>query len=280
MEILLEPFRYDFMLRSFAAAVMVGIVCSVIGTYVVVRSMAFLGDALAHAVLPGIAIAYIFGGNLTIGAMAAAIIVALGISLLSDQQEIKEDTAIGILFTASLALGIAIISTIRTYAADLTHILFGNILGVSNENLRFILIIGVVILLTVLLFYRYFLVVTFDPIMGRTMRWNVRLIRSGLLVLIAVTITISINTVGSGLVTAMLITPAATALMFTRRLSHTMMFAALLGALSGFLGLYVSYFLNISSGAAIVLAATIFFLIGYIINKIHPLRNRITAQKS
>lgn len=273
MEILLEPFRYDFMLRSFAAAVMVGIVCSVVGTYVVVRSMAFLGDALAHAVLPGIAIAYIFGGNLTAGAMIAAIVVALGISLLSDQAEIKEDTAIGILFTASLALGIAIISTIRTYAVDLTHILFGNILGVSSENLWFILITGMGILLTIMMFYRYFLVVTFDPIIGKTMRWNVRLIRSGLLVLIAVTITISINTVGSGLVAAMLITPAATALMFTRRLSQTMILSALLGALSGFFGLYASYFFNISSGASIVLVATLFFLIGYIVNRIKPLRN-------
>jgi ABC-type Mn2+/Zn2+ transport system permease subunit len=273
MEILLEPFRYDFMLRSFAAAVMVGIVCSVVGTYVVVRSMAFLGDALAHAVLPGIAIAYIFGGNLTLGALIAAIVVALGISLLSDQAEIKEDTAIGILFTASMALGIAIISTIRTYAVDLTHILFGNILGVSSENLWFILITGMGVLLTIVVFYRYFLVVTFDPIMGKTMRWNVQLIRSGLLVLIAVTITISINTVGSGLVAAMLITPAATALMFTRRLSQTMMLSALLGALSGFFGLYVSYFLNISSGASIVLVATLFFLIGYIVNRIRPLRN-------
>lgn len=273
MEILLEPFRYDFMLRSFAAAVMVGIVCSVVGTYVVVRSMAFLGDALAHAVLPGIAIAYIFGGNLTLGAMIAAIVVALGISLLSDQAEIKEDTAIGILFTASLALGIAIISTIRTYAVDLTHILFGNILGVSSENLWFILITGMGILLIIAVFYRYFLVVTFDPIMGKTMRWDVRLIRSSLLVLIAVTITISINTVGSGLVAAMLITPPATALMFTRRLSQTMTLSALLGALSGFLGLYASYFFNISSGASIVLVATLFFLIGYIVNRIKPLRN-------
>ena len=273
MEILLEPFRYDFMLRSFAAAVMVGIVCSVVGTYVVVRSMAFLGDVLAHAVLPGIAIAYIFGGNLTLGALIAAIVVALGISLLSNQAEIKEDTAIGILFTASMALGIAIISTIRTYAVDLTHILFGNILGVSSENLWFILISGTGVLLTIVVFYRYFLVVTFDPIMGKTMRWNVQLIRSGLLVLIAVTITISINTVGSGLVAAMLITPAATALMFTRRLSQTMMLSALLGALSGFFGLYASYFLNISSGASIVLVATLFFLIGYIVNRIRPLRN-------
>ena len=274
MAVLLEPFQYDFMLRSFAAAIMVGIVCSVIGTYMVVRSMAFLGDALAHAVLPGVAVAYIFGGNITLGAMIASIVVAIGISVLSDQEEIKEDTAIGIFFTAALALGIALISTIRTYAVDLTHVLFGNVLGVTTDDIRFILITGAIVLLAVTVFYRFFQVVTFDPVMAKTLRWNVKLIRTGLLVLIACTITISINTVGSGLVTAMLITPAATALMFTKKLYTTMLAAAGSGALSGFLGLYLSYFLNISSGAAIVLVATLFFIIVYFYRKLFPYRNK------
>ncbi|HOG22893.1 MAG TPA: metal ABC transporter permease [Flexilinea sp.] len=274
MAVLLEPFQYDFMLRSFAAAIMVGIVCSVIGTYMVVRSMAFLGDALAHAVLPGVAVAYIFGGNITLGAMIASIVVAIGISVLSDQEEIKEDTAIGIFFTAALALGIALISTIRTYAVDLTHVLFGNVLGVTTDDIRFILITGAIVLLAVTVFYRFFQVVTFDPVMAKTLRWNVKLIRTGLLVLIACTITISINTVGSGLVTAMLITPAATALMFTKKLYTTMLAAAGIGALSGFLGLYLSYFLNISSGAAIVLVATLFFIIVYFYRKLFPYRNK------
>ncbi len=274
MAVLLEPFQYDFMLRSFAAAIMVGIVCSVIGTYMVVRSMAFLGDALAHAVLPGVAVAYIFGGNITLGAMIASIVVAIGISVLSDQEEIKEDTAIGIFFTAALALGIALISTIRTYAVDLTHVLFGNVLGVTTNDIRFILITGAIVLLAVTVFYRFFQVVTFDPVMAKTLRWNVKLIRTGLLVLIACTITISINTVGSGLVTAMLITPAATALMFTKKLYTTMLAAAGIGALSGFLGLYLSYFLNISSGAAIVLVATLFFIIVYFYRKLFPYRNK------
>jgi len=274
MAVLLEPFQYDFMLRSFAAAIMVGIVCSVIGTYMVVRSMAFLGDALAHAVLPGVAVAYIFGGNITLGAMIASIVVAIGISVLSDQEEIKEDTAIGIFFTAALALGIALISTIRTYAVDLTHVLFGNVLGVTTDDIRFILITGAIVLFAVTVFYRFFQVVTFDPVMAKTLRWNVKLIRTGLLVLIACTITISINTVGSGLVTAMLITPAATALMFTKKLYTTMLAAAGIGALSGFLGLYLSYFLNISSGAAIVLVATLFFIIVYLYRKLFPYRNK------
>lgn len=251
------------MRNSFFAAVIIGIVCAVVGCYVVVRSMSFLGDALSHAVLPGVAIAYLTGGDLTIGAMIAAILVALGISVLSRQEHLKEDSVIGILFTAAFALGIALISTIRTYAVDLTHILFGNILGVSESDLHFILIVAVVILVTIAIFYRYFLVVTFDPVMAHTLNWNVRGIDMLLLVLIACTITISIKTVGSGLVTAMLITPASTALMLTKRLPQTMLISAGIGAFSGVAGLYLSYFINISSGAAIVLTATLIFLIVY-----------------
>ncbi len=263
MEAILEPFRYGFMQNSFIAAIAIGIVCAVIGCYVVVRSMSFLGDALSHAVLPGVAIAFLTGGDLTIGALAAAILVALGISALSRQENLKEDSVIGILFTAAFALGIALISTIQTYAVDLTHILFGSILGVSADDLKFILIVGVLILAAVVIFYRRFLVVTFDPVMAHTLNWNVQGINLLLLVLIACTITISIKTVGSGLVTAMLITPASTALMLTKRMPQTMLLAALIGAFSGVAGLYISYFISISSGAAIVLTATLIFLIVY-----------------
>lgn len=270
---LIEPFQFDFFVRSLLAATIVGAVCSVIGVYVVVRSMAFLGDALAHAVLPGVAIAYLFGGNLTIGALAASCLVALGVAELSENAEIREDTAIGILFTAALALGVAMISSNRSYAVDLAHILFGNVLGVNTADIRFIAVAATVVLLTVVLLYRRFLAITFDPIMARTMGWNVRLLRSVLLVMIAATITISINIVGASLVTAMLITPAATALMFTRKLAQTMLVSALIGMTSGFIGLMASYYLNISSGASIVLTATGFFLIGTLWRKVFPRRN-------
>lgn len=268
-----EPFQYAFFARSIWAVMIVSAVCSVIGVYVVVRSMAFLGDALAHAVLPGVAVAYLFGGNLTIGALAASCLVALGVSALSERNDIREDTAIGILFTAALALGVAMISSNRSYAVDLAHILFGNVLGVTTGDLRFITAAGAVTLTVVILFYRRFLVITFDPILGRTMGWNVKLIRSVLLVLIAATITISINIVGASLVTAMLITPAATALMFTKRLWQTMIVSAGIGMASGFIGLMLSYYLNISSGAAIVLTATGFFILGSIYRRVFPIRN-------
>jgi ABC-type Mn2+/Zn2+ transport system permease subunit len=257
------PFTYGFMQRGFAAAVIVGALCALVGCYVVLRSMAFMGDAMAHAILPGIAIAYLLGGNLQVGALIAAIAVALGIGFFSQGGEIKEDTAIGILFSAALSLGVALISSIRTYAIDLSHILFGDVLGVSPANLRLIGGLAAAVILTVVIFYRPFLVITFDPVLAKTLRMPTGLLRNLLLVLLSVTIVISLQTVGIGLVAAMLVTPAAAAYMLTRRLPVMMAFSILFGVLSGIIGLYLSYYLNIASGASIVLVATLIFLVAY-----------------
>jgi manganese/iron transport system permease protein len=261
---ILDPLAYGFMQRGMVAAVMVGILCSVIGCYVVLRSMAFLGDAMAHAVLPGVAIAYLLKGSLVVGALAAAVVVALGIGLISRKGAIKEDTAIGILFTAALALGIALISSIRTYATDLSHILFGDVLGVSSGDLWFTGILGVVVLATLFLGHKGFLLISFDPVLAATLHINVEFFRNLLLVLLALTIVISMQTVGVGLVAAMLVTPAATAYMLTRRLLPMMGVSAVVGAVSSLVGLYLSYYLNIASGAAVVLTATLFFMIAYL----------------
>jgi manganese/iron transport system permease protein len=260
---LLAPLSYSFMQRGLLAALMVGILCAVIGCYVVLRSMAFLGDAMAHAILPGVAIAYLLNGNLTVGALVAAVLVALGIGFFSRQGVIKEDTAIGILFTASLALGVALISSIRTYAVDLSHILFGNLLGVSNNDLWLTGGLGVLALLTVLVCFKQFLVVSFDPVLAATLRLPTELLRNLLLVLLAVTIVISMQTVGVGLVAAMLVTPSATAYLLTRRLPTMMLVAAVLGAFSSVAGLYISFYANIASGSAIVLIATALFVLAY-----------------
>ncbi len=257
------PFTYGFMQRGFAAAVIVGALCALVGCYVVLRSMAFMGDAMAHAILPGIAIAYLLGGNLQVGALIAAIAVALGIGFFSQEGEIKEDTAIGILFSAALSLGVALISSIRTYAVDLSHILFGDVLGVSPANLGLIGGLAAAVILTVIIFYRPFLVITFDPVLAKTLRMPTGLLRNLLLVLLSITIVISLQTVGIGLVAAMLVTPAAAAYMLTRRLPVMMAYSILFGILSGVIGLYLSYYLNIASGASIVLVATLIFLVAY-----------------
>ena len=267
MNFLLEPLTYAFMQRGLLAGTMVGILCAVIGTYVVLRGMAFLGDALAHAILPGVAIAYLFGGNLLLGALVAAIVVAIGIGYFSRQGTVKEDTAIGILFAAALSLGVAMISSIRTYAVDLSHILFGNVLGVSPTDLWLTAGLGLAVLLTVFLLYRPFMVISFDPVLAATLRLPTELLRNIMLILLAVTIVVSLQTVGVGLGAAMLVTPAATAYLLTKRLSSMMLVSAGLGALSSIVGLYISYYLNIVSGSAIVLTATAIFMIVFLVKR-------------
>jgi manganese/iron transport system permease protein len=264
MNLLLEPLQYSFMVRAFAASLMVGVLCAVMGTYVVLRGMAFMGDALAHAILPGVAIAYLLHGNLLVGAVAAALVVALSIGVFSRQGTIKEDTAIGILFAAALSLGVALISSIQTYAVDLSHILFGNVLGVSGADLWLTGGLGAVILITIAALFKPFLVISFDPVLAAAMRLPANLLRVLMLVLLALTVVVSLQTVGVGLAAAMLVTPAATAYLLTRRLLPMMFVAAGLGALSSVVGLYLSYYVNIVSGSAIVLTATVLFLIAFL----------------
>ena len=269
---LLAPLQYEFMVRGMIAAVLVGIVCAVVGTYVVLRGMAFFGDALAHTILPGIAVGYLITGGardtLFWWALGTAIVAALGIGAISKQAEIKEDTAIGIIFAGMFALGIALISTVRSYAVDLSHFLFGDVLGVSAHSLWLIVIFGAIVLLTIAAFYKEFLTLSFDPILAATLRLPVNLLNNLLLGLIAVTVAVSLQTVGVALMVAMLVTPAATASLLTKRLPTMMALAAFFAALSGVIGLYLSYYLSIASGAAIVLTATTFFLLAFLWKRI------------
>jgi manganese/iron transport system permease protein len=269
---LIEPLQYPFMLRGLAAAVLVGIVCAVVGTYVVLRGMAFFGDALAHTILPGVALGYLFSNGATDTlfwwALGTSVIAAFGIGAITKSSQIKEDTAIGVIFAGMFALGIALISTVRSYAVDLSHFLFGDVLGVSAGSLWLILIFGGIVLLTVAAFYKEFLTLSFDPILAVTLRLPVGLLENLLLALIAVTIAVSLQTVGVALMVAMLVTPAATASLLTHRLPVMMGMAAIFASLSGVIGLYLSYYLSIASGAAIVLTATAYFLIVFIIKRL------------
>jgi ABC-type Mn2+/Zn2+ transport system permease subunit len=264
IEWLLAPLAYSFMQRGMLAAVLVGVACAVIGCYVVLRSMAFIGDAMAHSILPGVAVAYLLKGNLLVGALVAAVAVALGIGFFSRQGTIREDSAIGILFAAALSLGIVLISSIRTYAVDLSHILFGNVLGVSDRDLLLTAALVLVVLAAVFLLYKELLVVSFDPVLAATLRLPAERLRTVLLVLLALTVVVSLQSVGIALVSAMLVTPGATAYLLTKRLPRMMALAALFGALSSVIGLYASYYLNVVSGAAIVLTATAFFLLAFL----------------
>ena len=264
------------MVRGLLASVMVGILCAVMGTYVVLRGMAFLGDAMSHAILPGVAIAFLLHGNLLVGAIIAAVIVAFSIGFFSKGGAVKEDTAIGILFAAALSLGVALISSIQTYAVDLSHILFGNVLGVSVSDLWLTAGLGLLVLAAVALLYKQFLVISFDPILAATLRLPAELLRNVMLVLLALTVVVSLQTVGVGLAAAMLVTPAATAYLLTRRLWPMMVVSATIGAVSSLVGLYLSYYLNIVSGSAIVLTATAIFLVVFLF---HPRRGLIWKKR-
>jgi ABC-type Mn2+/Zn2+ transport system permease subunit len=261
---LTDPFSFAFMQRALVASVIVGVVCAVIGCYIVLRSMAFLGDALAHSILPGVAVAALVGVNLLAGALVAGVLVAIGISFVSRAGTIKEDTAIGIFFAAALALGVVLISTMRTYAVDLTHVLFGNVLGVTDADLWITGGLAFVVLALVLLLYKKLLVVSFDPILGRTLGLNIHGLRTGLFLMLAATIVVALRTVGVALVAAMLVTPPAAAYLLTRRLPVMMLVSAAIGIVSSVVGLYASYYLNVSSGGAIVLVATFIFVTAFL----------------
>ncbi|MBX0328172.1 metal ABC transporter permease [Oscillochloris sp. ZM17-4] len=264
-DLITAPLAYSFMQRGLLAAVMVGVVCAVVGTYVVLRGMAFFGDALSHTILPGIAAGYLLNGGdrgaLFWWALGTAVASSLGIGAISRGSRLREDTAIGVVFAGMFALGIAMISTVRSYSADLTHFLFGDVLGVSDGDLLRIAIFGGLILLTVALLYKELTLISFDSVLATTLRLPVQALEYLLLVLIAVAVVVSIQTVGVSLMLAVLVTPAATASLLTRRLMPMLLLAAGMAAICGVVGLYLSYYLGVASGAAIVLTCTAIFLI-------------------
>ncbi len=256
---LIEPFvRFQFMRNSLLAVILVGSVCATIGVYVVLRRMAFIGDALAHTVLPGIVFAYFNGISLFIGAVVAGLLTAFGIGWLSRRDTLREDTAIGIMFTFMFALGILLMSTARSFR-DFTHILFGNILGVTPSDLTLIGIVAVIVLGALALFHKEFELTSFDPIHAQVIGLRADRLRYGLLILLALTVVTAIQAVGVVLTSAMLVTPAATASLLTNRLPRMMLIAVGVAISSGVIGLYASYRYNVASGAAIVLACTLFF---------------------
>ena len=265
-QLLIHPLTYDFMQRAMIATLLIAAISGVIGCFIVVRGMSFFGEALGHSILPGVAVAYIFGANLFVGGLIAGVITALGIGWLSGRGRLREDTAIGVVFVGMFALGIVIISTAKSFAVDLTHILFGNVLGVRSTDLITVAISGVVVLGAIILFYKELLAQSFDPALMATLKLPGEALRLLLLVLIAVTIVASLQTVGIALMLAMLITPAATAQLLVKRMHHMMIAAALIGMVSGVIGLYLSWQFNIPSGAAIVLVTTAIFLVvfGYV----------------
>ncbi len=259
-----DPWTLEFMRRGLIAAVAVSAIAAVIGSFVILKGMAFIGDALPHASFGGIAVAFVLGGNLYLGGAIAAVLTAILIGFISRRASIKYDTAIGILFVGAFAAGFLIISRQTNYTPDLFSFVFGNVLGISWTDVWTTTITAAVILLLVVLFYKEILFVAYDPSMAAAAGLPVAAAQYGLLALIGVTTVIGLQTVGIVLVVALLITPAATAQLLTRRLPPMMAVGAVVGALSSFVGLYIAYYADVSPSAAIVLTATGFFFLAFL----------------
>ena len=267
IDILLAPFAYDFMQRAFVAALVVGILCSVMGTYVVLRKLAFIGDGIAHASFAGIVIAYLRDANYALGAGIVAVLTALGIGFVNRRGGVSLDTAIGVLFTGAFALGIFLMSRAPRYSIDLQDYLFGNILAVSGSDLAIIVALSVVVAVAITILFRPLLYSSFDPVVAQASGIPVPAVDYILLVLLALTIIVSLESVGIVLVAALLVTPAATAAQLTSRFVPMMSLAVVIGAFCSVGGLYLSYYLKSASGATIVLLATLVFFIAMAVRR-------------
>ncbi|KGX90708.1 membrane protein [Pontibacillus halophilus JSM 076056 = DSM 19796] len=270
MDFIEAVMQYGFLQKALLTSIMVGIICGVIGCFIILRGMALMGDAISHAVLPGVAISYVLGINFFFGAVFTGVLTAIAIGFVSQNSRIKHDTSIGIMFTAAFAAGIIIITMLKS-STDLYHILFGNVLAVRASDMWITLGIGLFVLAAVYLFYKELLVTSFDETMGAAYGLPVRVIHYFLMTLLTMVTVASLQTVGIVLVVAMLITPAAAAYLLTERLSIMIFLSAGIGVLSSIIGLYFSFTYNLASGATIVIAATAIFALVFLFSPKHGL---------
>ena len=282
IDFLLAPLEYEFFVRALVASALVGVACAVVGAFVVLKGMSFVGDAVSHSAFPGVVLAYLLGLPIILGGAVAAIGTALGIGALTRRSGLRADAVIGVLFAGMFALGVALFSSIPNYVGDLFHFLFGDVLGISFADLISLAVLASLLLLIVWVLWKELLFATFDPLGAGAAGLPVRRLDDLLLILIAVTIVVSLQAVGIVLVVAMITTPAATAQLLVKRFGQMIALAALIGVTSSIVGLYVSYALDIASGASIVLTETFAFLVALLITSVRKRvrANRAVAQES
>lgn len=261
---LIDPWTFSFMQRALAEVAIVGLICGVVGCFVVLRGLAFIGDALAHAVFPGVVLSYLVGRTVILGALVFGVITALGIGLLGRNRRVSEDSAIGILFAAFFALGVVLISREVGFRRDVASLLFGNVLGISTGDILVTLGLAAVVLAVTLLLLKELTLVAFDSTMAQAAGYPVFILDLVLLLLVTTTIVISLQAVGNVLVLALVVTPPATARLLTDRLGRMLVLSPCIGFLSGAAGLLGSYHADTAAGASIVLAATAFFLLALV----------------
>lgn len=274
MNLILDPLTYPFFLRALAASALVSVVTAVVGTYVVLRGIAFLGDAISHAAFPGVVAAYMLSIPYYFGAAVAAVATALAIGYVTKRGELRQDTAIGVLFAGAFALGVFLFSTIKGFVQDLFSFLFGNVLLISQGDLIGLVVLGIAVILVVAALWKELLYATFDPLGAAASGIPVERLEYVFLVLVALTIVVSLQAVGIILVVAMLITPAATAQLLTVRFTRLMLTAAAIGIVTAVIGLYISFWLAVASGATIVLVQTVVFALALVYRRldhlVHP----------
>jgi len=256
-------FDFQFLQNALITSVMVGISAGIIGSFIILRGMSLMGDAISHAVLPGVALSYMLGSSYIIGATVFGMAAAALIGFVTKHSRLKNDTAIGIVFSAFFALGIILISFARS-STDLYHILFGNVLAVRDSDMLLTAAVLVIVLISVPLFYKQLKLTSFAPTIAKSYGWNISAINYGLMFLLTLVAVTSLQTVGTILVIAMLITPAATAYQLTDKLIVMIVLSTVFGTLSSIVGLYFSYSYNLPSGATIVMAAAMFFIVAFI----------------
>ncbi|MEA3257617.1 metal ABC transporter permease [Staphylococcus aureus] len=260
LEFVEHLFTYQFLNRALITSIIVGIVCGTVGSLIVLRGLSLMGDAMSHAVLPGVALSFLFGIPMFVGALITGMIASIFIGYITSSSKTKPDAAIGISFTAFLASGIIIISLINT-ATDLYHILFGNLLAITNSAFLTTIVIGSIVLILIIIFYRPLMISTFDPTFSRMSGLNTTLLHYFVMLLLSLVTVASIQTVGIILVVALLITPASTAFLISKKLYSMMIIASLISVISSIVGLYYSYIYNIPSGATIVLCTFVIYII-------------------
>ncbi|CXQ47390.1 metal ABC transporter permease [Staphylococcus aureus] len=260
LEFVEHLFTYQFLNRALITSIIVGIVCGTVSSLIVLRGLSLMGDAMSHAVLPGVALSFLFGIPMFVGALITGMIASIFIGYITSSSKTKPDAAIGISFTAFLASGIIIISLINT-TTDLYHILFGNLLAITNSAFLTTIVIGSIVLILIIIFYRPLMISTFDPTFSRMSGLNTTLLHYFVMLLLSLVTVASIQTVGIILVVALLITPASTAFLISKKLYSMMIIASLISVISSIVGLYYSYIYNIPSGATIVLCTFVIYII-------------------
>jgi ABC-type Mn2+/Zn2+ transport system permease subunit len=263
-----DPFQLEFMQRALVAGLLTVVASALVGTWVVVRGLSFMGDALAHGVLPGVALAFVAGFDLTLGALLGAVVMVAGVNLVHTRGRVSDDTAIGLLFVGMLALGVIIVSRSRSYTGDLTAFLFGDILGVDDGDVRTLLVTAVVTVVLVAVLYRPFLVLSFNEAKARTLGLRPRLAHLVMLGLIALAVVASFQAVGTLLVLGLIVAPPATATLVARRLPAIMATAVLAGAVAVYLGLLVSYHAGTAASATISGVAVGLFFVALIVREV------------